>query len=68
MPIHQVYKKKRVIKETGELIKKRGYSLAYKNELTAVENKIPDVGNLVEKTDLSSKITEIKNKIPDVSN
>ena len=30
--------------------------------LTAVENKIPDVSNLVKKTDYDAKISEIENK------
>ena len=33
--------------------------------LTTVENKIPDVSNLVEKTDYNRKITEIGNKLTD---
>ena len=33
------------------------------SKLTAVENKIPDVGNLVKKTDYSTKVTEIENKL-----
>ena len=31
--------------------------------LTAVENKIPNVSNLVKKTDYNTKISEIENKI-----
>ena len=35
--------------------------------LTAVENKIPDVSNLVKKTDYDTKGNEIKKKITDHS-
>ena len=38
-----------------------------KNELAAVENKIPDANSLVKKTDLNAKITEIENKIPNIT-
>ena len=41
--------------------------LATNSELTAVENKIPDVSSLVKKTDFNTKVTEIEGKIPDVS-
>ena len=41
--------------------------LATNSELTAVENKIPDVSSLVKKTDFNTKVTEIEVKIPDVS-
>ena len=34
-----------------------------KTALTAIENKIPSVGNLVEKTDHNTKITDIENKL-----
>ena len=40
---------------------------ATKNELTAVENKIPDFSSLVKKTDLNTKITEIESKIPSIT-
>ena len=33
--------------------------------MTAVENKIPDVSNLVQKTDYSTKISETENKFSD---
>ena len=36
----------------------------YQTDKTELENKIPDVSNLVKKT----KLTELKNKIPDISN
>ena len=39
--------------------------LATNSELTAVENKIPDVSSLVKKTDYDTKITEIENKVND---
>ena len=38
-------------------------NLATKTALTAVENKIPSVSNLVNKADYSTKVTEIKNKV-----
>ena len=34
-----------------------------KVELTTVENKIPDVGNLVKEKNYSTKVTEIENKL-----
>ena len=34
-----------------------------KTVLTTVENKIPDVGNLVIKTDYNTEVTEIENKL-----
>ena len=36
----------------------------YQTHKTELENKIPDVSNLVKKT----KLTELENKIPDISN
>ena len=39
--------------------------LATNSELTAVENKIPDVSSLVKKTDYNTKICEIENKVND---
>ena len=38
-------------------------NLATKTALTAVENKMPDVSNLVKKTDYNSEVTEIENKL-----
>ena len=38
-------------------------NLAATTALTAVENKIPNVSNLVKKTDYNIKISEIENKI-----
>ena len=38
-------------------------NLAATAALTAVENKIPNVNNLVKKTDYNTKISEIENKI-----
>ena len=40
-------------------------NLAITNGLTAVENKTPNVSNLVEKADYNTKISEIENKITD---
>ena len=37
-------------------------NLATKTALTTVENKIPHVSNLVNKTDHNTKVTEIENK------
>ena len=37
--------------------------LATTTALTAVENKIPNVSNLVKKTDYNTKVSEIENKI-----
>ena len=39
--------------------------MATNSELTAVENKIPDVSRLVKKTDYNTKISEIENKVND---
>ena len=39
--------------------------MSTKNALTAVENKIPSVSNLVKKTDYKTKITEIEQKLID---
>ena len=36
--------------------------LLVKNELTTLENKIPDVNSLVKKTDYNTKIVEIDGK------
>ena len=36
----------------------------YDTDKSELENKIPDVSNLVKKT----KLTELENKIPDISN
>ena len=40
-------------------------NLATTTALTAVENKISNVSNLVKKTDFNTKISEIENKITD---
>ena len=39
--------------------------LATNTELTAVENKIPDISSLVKKTDYNTKISDIEKKITD---
>ena len=36
--------------------------LATNSELNAVENKIPDINNLIENTDYDAKISEVQNK------
>ena len=46
--------------------KRKQVGLATKNELAAVENKIPDASTLVKKIDLNAKNTEIENKIPSI--
>ena len=38
-----------------------------KSTLTVVENKIPDVSNLVKKIDFNTKVTEIEGKIPSIT-
>ena len=38
-------------------------NLAIKTALTAVENKLPDVSNLVKGTDYIYEVTEIENKL-----
>ena len=40
-------------------------NLATKGALTTVENKVPDVSNLVKKTDYNTKVAEIENKLTD---
>ena len=39
--------------------------LATNSELTAAENKIPDVNSLVKKTDCNTKISDVEKKIID---
>ena len=39
--------------------------MATNSALTTVENKIPNVSNLVRKTDYDSKISEIEGKVTD---
>ena len=46
--------------ETSDFVLKTNYN----TDKTELENKIPDVSNLVKKT----KLTELENKIPDISN
>ena len=41
--------------------------LASKTELTAVENKIPNVTSCDKKTDFNTKIAEVEGKIPNIS-
>ena len=40
----------------------------YSTDKTELENKIPDISNLVKKTDYNTKITELENKTPDICN
>ena len=46
--------------DTSDFVSKTKYN----TDKTELENKVPDVSNLVKKT----KITELENKIPDISN
>ena len=39
----------------------------FKDKISKVDKKIPDVSNLVKKTDLNAKITEVEGKIPSIS-
>ena len=41
--------------------------LATSSALTAVENKTPDISDLVKKTDFNSKISEVEHKIPSIT-
>ena len=54
------------MKLVGHKITKQG-GVATKNELAAVETKIPDASDLAKKTDLNAKITEIENKMPSIT-
>ena len=38
-------------------------NLATKTALTVIENKIPNVSNLINKTDCNTKVAEIENKL-----
>ena len=42
--------------------------LLVENKLTTLENKIPDVNSLVEKTDYNTKVAEIDGKIAKTKN
>ena len=37
------------------------------NKISDVDKKIPDVSNLVKKTDLNAEITEVEGKIPSIT-
>ena len=50
-----------------EKMLKQGSGVASKDELDVVENKIPDINNLVVKAEFNSKITKVENKIPSIS-
>ena len=41
--------------------------LATNSALAAIENKIPDVSDLVKKTDLNTTVTEIEGKMPSIT-
>ena len=41
---------------------------AYNAEIKNIEDKIPDITNLVTKTTLNAKINEVKAKIPSITN
>ena len=49
-------------------ILKQGSSAASKDDLDAVENKIPNVSGFLLTTVFNSKITKVENKIPNVNN
>ena len=40
----------------------------YNTKITELENKIPNISNLLKKTDYNTKTTELENKTPDISN
>ena len=40
----------------------------YSTDKTELENKIPNISNLVKKTNYNTKITELENKIPNINN
>ena len=55
-----------MLKKKSSLIRKQNSwcnNLATKTALTAVENKITSVSNLVKKSDYKTKVTEIENKV-----
>ena len=47
----------------NEVVKKTEYD----NKIKNIEDKIPDVSNLVTKTNLNTNINEVKNKIPSIT-
>ena len=67
--INQIWKKKLVMqtKKVSEILSKIPSisGLATNAALTAVENKIPDVINLLKKIDYNTKINEIEKKVTD---
>lgn len=52
--------------KTSDLINDSNF--ATKEELTAVENKIPNVSNFATKSDVSNSVSEVEKKIPSVAN
>ena len=47
----------------NEVVKKTEYNAKIKN----IEDKIPDISNLVTKTNLNTKISEVKNEMPSIN-
>ena len=39
----------------------------FEDKISKIDKKIPDVSDLVKKTDFNAKVTEIKRKIPSIS-
>ena len=56
------------ISDIKATIIEKGSGVASKDELNAVENKIPNVSGFLLTSTFSSKITEVENKIPDIKN
>ena len=69
--INQICKKKNIVIQTSSWhsrhFKKTNYDakIATNSAIILVRNKVPDVGNLVEKTDYKAKISEIEKKVTD---
>ena len=46
-----------------KITKNKTYHLLVKNELTTLKSKIPDISNLVKKTDYNTKVSNLDGKI-----
>ena len=46
-----------------KITKNKTYHLLVKNELTTLKSKIPDISNLVKKTDYNTKVSTLDGKI-----
>ena len=56
--------------DTINFVKKNKYGKDgsdFKDEITKIDKKIPDVSNLVKKTDFNAKTSEVEGKIPIIS-